>query len=413
MFIECTPGFCPCGENCSNQVFQKSDNDALEVFWTEARGYGLRTKAPIPRNSLVIEYRGEVISQSMCIDRMNTVYREIDNYYFLNYDTGEVLDACQKGTEARFVNHSCEPNCHIEKWSVMGEFCVGLFASNDIPAGVELTYDYRFQSFGPMQRCLCGSPNCRGFIGVNKKKESKEAKQPEKKVKKKRGRKKRQSTAAASTSSTSNHAEADSDDEDDDFAWYSGGPARRSKTIGALMAAEGGSGYGTGVRVGPGACFMRRSFTRGAGKEAATARKVGGMSIEEVVEGLTAALEERLKAEEESEESDPSSAEAKAPVHGELDEAGRVDSEDSTETDGGSASREPTFDEDNISQVADNDNEMVADALPSSASAVASVHVKDVENEELSPIVDGDKTPTTETEANEGPAADHSTDEDV
>jgi hypothetical protein len=52
---------------------------------------------------------------------------------------------------------------------VNGEFRVGLFALRDIPAGTELTYDYRFEAFGPMQRCMCGSVNCRGFIGINKK----------------------------------------------------------------------------------------------------------------------------------------------------------------------------------------------------------------------------------------------------
>ncbi|KAI8852354.1 hypothetical protein BC829DRAFT_360616, partial [Chytridium lagenaria] len=163
MFMECSSEACPCGDQCTNQNFQKNDsNPNLEVYWTEARGYGLRTTAPIPRNSLVIEYRGDVISQNTCIDRMSTIYKDYDNHYFLNYAPGEVIDACRRGTEARFVNHCCEPNCHIEKWSVCGEFCVGVFASEDIPAGKEITYDYRFEAFGPMQRCLCGAPGCRG-----------------------------------------------------------------------------------------------------------------------------------------------------------------------------------------------------------------------------------------------------------
>ena len=47
---------------------------------------------------------------------MSTMYKELENYYFLEYAAGEVVDGCRKGTEARFINHSCDPNCHIEKW---------------------------------------------------------------------------------------------------------------------------------------------------------------------------------------------------------------------------------------------------------------------------------------------------------
>ncbi|KND00271.1 uncharacterized protein SPPG_04600 [Spizellomyces punctatus DAOM BR117] len=175
MFIECSPKHCPANERCSNQRFQKRESiKELEVVWTAVRGHGLRTKVNIPRGSMVIEYRGEIISQDTCIERMETIYKDVENYYFLNYARGEVIDACRKGTEARFVNHSCEPNCHIEKWLVDGEYCVGLFSSEDIFAGSELTYDYRFEAFGPMQQCLCGAKSCRGFIGLNKKVEAKQ-----------------------------------------------------------------------------------------------------------------------------------------------------------------------------------------------------------------------------------------------
>ena len=69
------------------------------------------------------------------------------------------------GGESRFLNHSCAPNCHIEKWNVLGEWRVGIFTSRAIPAGEELTYDYNFEAFGDSQPCVCGAPSCRGFIG--------------------------------------------------------------------------------------------------------------------------------------------------------------------------------------------------------------------------------------------------------
>ena len=63
---------------------------------------------------------------------------------------------------------------------VGGEYCIGLFAEEDIPAGTELTYDYRFQPLmpGSMKECLCGSTKCRGFLGNNKKREEIKEEEP-------------------------------------------------------------------------------------------------------------------------------------------------------------------------------------------------------------------------------------------
>ena len=94
---------------------------------------------------------------------MNTDYSQSKHYYFLDYEGGEVIDGCQKGNIARFINHSCEPNCRIEKWTIGGEYRIAVFAERDIPVDQELTYDYRFESFGLNQKCLCGSLNCRGI----------------------------------------------------------------------------------------------------------------------------------------------------------------------------------------------------------------------------------------------------------
>ncbi|KAJ3141818.1 Histone-Lysine N-Methyltransferase ash1l [Geranomyces variabilis] len=170
MMIECNPDECPAGDRCANQRFRNKEHVSdIEVVWTAGRGYGLQATSAIRASTLVLEYRGEIISQETCLDRMRDQYAHLENHYFLNYSRGEVIDGCRKGTDARFVNHSCEPNCHIEKWMVDGEYAVGLFAKKDIAPGDELTYDYRFESFGPMKPCLCGAPTCRGFIGLNKK----------------------------------------------------------------------------------------------------------------------------------------------------------------------------------------------------------------------------------------------------
>lgn len=168
MFYECISAHCPCGDLCSNQRFQKKHNeDNLRVIWTQERGFGIQTTAPIKKGNLVIEYRGEVISQAECHKRMEGIYKNNKNFYFLEYEKGEVVDACQKGTNARFVNHSCSPNSQIEKWFLNGEMSIGIFAAQDIPAGAEISYDYNFSSFSgaQKQKCRCGAPNCRGYIG--------------------------------------------------------------------------------------------------------------------------------------------------------------------------------------------------------------------------------------------------------
>lgn len=46
-----------------------------------------------------------------------------------------IIDAGPKGNEARFMNHSCQPNCETQKWTVNGDTRVGLFALKDITAG--------------------------------------------------------------------------------------------------------------------------------------------------------------------------------------------------------------------------------------------------------------------------------------
>ena len=60
----------------------------------------------------------------------------------------EVIDAKHKGNKARFINHSCQPNCETQKWLIDGETSVCIFSLCDISVGEELTYDYHLQSGG-------------------------------------------------------------------------------------------------------------------------------------------------------------------------------------------------------------------------------------------------------------------------
>ena len=79
----------------------------------------------------------------------------------------EVIDPTFVGNIARFINHSCEPNCETQKWHVLGEVCVGIFALKDIRENEELTFDYQFDFYKtPFTKCYCGTPKCKGYLGV-------------------------------------------------------------------------------------------------------------------------------------------------------------------------------------------------------------------------------------------------------
>lgn len=88
----------------------------------------------------------------------------------MSFDQNMIIDATT-GSIARFVNHSCNPNCRMVKWIVSGQPRMALFAGdNPIFTGDELTYDYNFDPFSAknVQKCLCGSVNCRGVLGPKK-----------------------------------------------------------------------------------------------------------------------------------------------------------------------------------------------------------------------------------------------------
>ncbi|KAL9095798.1 MAG: hypothetical protein Q9165_001795 [Trypethelium subeluteriae] len=114
-----------------------------------------------------MEYAGEIITQEECENRMNNEYKDNKCYYLMEFEQGMIIDAT-RGSMARFVNHSCEPNCRMEQWKVNGEPRMALFAGDDgILVGEELTYDYNFDPFSSqnVQECHCGAPSCRGFLG--------------------------------------------------------------------------------------------------------------------------------------------------------------------------------------------------------------------------------------------------------
>ncbi|XP_066878677.1 histone-lysine N-methyltransferase NSD3 isoform X6 [Kogia breviceps] len=157
---ECHPQVCPAGERCQNQCFTKRLYPDAEIIKTERRGWGLRTKRSIKKGEFVNEYVGELIDEEECRLRIKRAHENSDR----------IIDAGPKGNYSRFMNHSCNPNCETQKWTVNGDVRVGLFALCDIPAGMELTFNYNLDCLGNGRtECHCGADNCSGFLGVRPK----------------------------------------------------------------------------------------------------------------------------------------------------------------------------------------------------------------------------------------------------
>lgn len=67
---------------------------------------------------------------------------------------GALIDATQQGNNARYINHSCDPNCQAQSCLVEGRERVGIVAIKAIPTGQEITYDYHAKPSGvPVVRC--------------------------------------------------------------------------------------------------------------------------------------------------------------------------------------------------------------------------------------------------------------------
>jgi hypothetical protein len=147
---------------------QKFQNAKTELVFTGERGWGLKTTEELMAGDFVIEYVGEILDEAMCQERLKKAHAQsYNNFYMLTLDAGLVIDAGRKSNYARFINHSCGPNCETQKWRVRGEPRIGIFARVNIPAGTELTFDYQLDSLGnEKKKCFCGSKNCSGFLGL-------------------------------------------------------------------------------------------------------------------------------------------------------------------------------------------------------------------------------------------------------
>ena len=104
---------------------------------TPFAGYGLTVLEPVSRGRPIVEYCGEVITVATCRERLSEL-KPGEDFYFASLDADHVLDAAPMGSNARFANHSCNPNCQLQKWVVGGVPRVVLCADQDLPAGTQV-----------------------------------------------------------------------------------------------------------------------------------------------------------------------------------------------------------------------------------------------------------------------------------
>lgn len=137
---------CPVGET-ELVLFKRS----------RVHGTGGFAKVDIAKGTEIIEYVGEKIDKQESLRRC-----EADNEFIFTLDDQWDLDGSVEWNLARFINHSCAPNCDAESED---DERVWIVANRDIKAGEELTFNYGYDLEDYKEHvCFCRSPQCVGYI---------------------------------------------------------------------------------------------------------------------------------------------------------------------------------------------------------------------------------------------------------
>lgn len=140
-------------------------------------GRGVFAARDIRKGACIIEYRGQRISWDEALERPDTDPDNPFHTFFFSLDDGSVIDASVRGNAARWINHSCAPNCETEEDD---DGRVHIYARRAIDAGDELTYDYKLTVDAKLNKreleyfvCHCGRKKCRGTMLDKKQKKAK------------------------------------------------------------------------------------------------------------------------------------------------------------------------------------------------------------------------------------------------
>jgi SET domain-containing protein len=120
-------------------------------------GWGVFTTEPITKNTRIIDYAGEKIRNQESLKRERR-YLTRGEIWCFKLNRHYARDAAVNGNVARFINHSCTPNCYSH---VMGD-TIWIRAARNIEAGEELTYNYFTDGAGTIP-CRC-RPGCKTML---------------------------------------------------------------------------------------------------------------------------------------------------------------------------------------------------------------------------------------------------------
>ncbi|MBS0467352.1 MAG: SET domain-containing protein-lysine N-methyltransferase [Proteobacteria bacterium] len=130
-------------------------------------GRGVFAMQDIAEGEVIIEYKGEVISWQEAQDRHPHDPEQPNHTFYFHIDDEHVIDGKHHGNCARWINHSCDPNCYADERGGR----VFITALRNIAAGEELNYDYGLmvqerytKKLKAEYPCWCGSRNCRGTL---------------------------------------------------------------------------------------------------------------------------------------------------------------------------------------------------------------------------------------------------------
>ncbi|XP_075690440.1 histone-lysine N-methyltransferase SETD1B isoform X2 [Rhinoderma darwinii] len=127
--------------------------------------WGLFAMEPIAADEMVIEYVGQNIRQVIADMREKRYEDEgIGSSYMFRVDHDTIIDATKCGNFARFINHSCNPNCYAKVITVESQKKIVIYSKQYINVNEEITYDYKFPIEDVKIPCLCGAENCRGTL---------------------------------------------------------------------------------------------------------------------------------------------------------------------------------------------------------------------------------------------------------
>lgn len=125
--------------------------------------WGLFACEQIASDDVIIEYIGEIIRSSIADNRekLDALKNNFSSSYLFRIDAEKVIDATHCGNLARFINHSCQPNCYAKIIIVENEKRIVIYSKREINLNEEITYDYKFPIENDKIPCYCGAPTCR------------------------------------------------------------------------------------------------------------------------------------------------------------------------------------------------------------------------------------------------------------